>query len=216
MADEGVLRVVCASGRDGRSGCFYYRDILHRPRSTAVQIQQQCRSGPFEQRGQIPGTKLRESPRIRIGNTALAGGVQINSAQERLILIVEDYEDDAFFVQRAFEKAAVENPLQFVPTGREAITYLNGDPPYADREKYPLPSLVLLDVTMPLMDGFEVLEWVRSQPRFANLRVVVLTGSEEKRAESYELGADAFMVKPLDSVGAAELSRSIECPIVTN
>ncbi len=160
---------------------------------------------------------MRESPRIRIGNTPLAGGVQINSAQVRqLILIVEDYEDDAFFVERAFEKAAVKNPLRFVSMGREAIAYLNGDPPYADREKYPLPSLVLLDVRMPLIDGFEVLKWVRSQPRFTNLRVVVLTGSEEKRAESYELGADAFMVKPLDSVGAAELSRSIEPTLLVN
>jgi CheY-like chemotaxis protein len=69
---------------------------------------------------------------------------------------------------------------------------------------------------MPLMDGFEVLKWVRRQPRFANLRVVVLTGSEEKRAASYEHGADSFMVKPLDSIAAGELSRSIERPLLAN
>jgi CheY-like chemotaxis protein len=139
--------------------------------------------------------------------------VQIDPQQERkLILIVEDYEDDAFLTQRAFEIAEVKNPLRFVPTGREAIAYLNGDSPYTDREKYPLPSLVLLDVRMPLVDGFAVLKWARSQARFANLRVVVLTGCEEKRAECYALGADSFMAKPLSFTDAAELSRSIERP----
>jgi CheY-like chemotaxis protein len=143
--------------------------------------------------------------------------VQINPVQQSdLILIVEDDEDDSFFIQRAFEKAAVTNLLKFVNTASEALAYLNGDPPYTDRAKYLSPGLILLDVRMPVTDGFEVLKWVRNQARFAQLRVVVLTGSEEKRAASYELGANSFMLKPLDSTAAAELSRSIERPLAAS
>ena len=69
---------------------------------------------------------------------------------------------------------------------------------------------------MPLIDGFQVLEWVRSQAKFANLRVVVLTGCEESRAQCFELGASAFMVKPLSFTDAAELSRSIERSLLAN
>ena len=69
---------------------------------------------------------------------------------------------------------------------------------------------------MPLTDGLDVLGWIRSQARFAQLQVVVLTGSEEKRYASFELGADSFMVKPLSFTDAAELSRSIERPLVAN
>ena len=129
--------------------------------------------------------------------------------------MVEDDQDDAFFVKKAFQKAAVQTPLVFVTRGQEAIAYLNGDAPYADREKYPLPGLILLDLGLPLVDGFDVLKWVRNQPRFAQLRVVVLTGSEEKRAACYALGADSFMVKPLASRAAADLCRSIGSSLVS-
>ena len=102
--------------------------------------------------------------------------------------------------------------MRFVPSCREATAYLNADPPYDDRAKHPFPSLVLLDVGIPLENGFDLLKWVRGQARFAQLRVVVLTGSPEKRAESYALGANSFMVKPLSFTDAAELSRSIVRP----
>jgi CheY-like chemotaxis protein len=132
--------------------------------------------------------------------------------QKPLILIVDDNEDDVLLIRVAFEKAGVGSPLRSVRDGTEAIAYLNGDPPYSDRSKHPLPGLVLLDVRMPITGGFEVLKWIRNQARFAQLRVIMLTGSNEIREanSAYKLGANSFMVKPLDFLAASELSRSIE------
>lgn len=128
------------------------------------------------------------------------------------ILIVEDNDDDVFFIRRAFEKAGVRNPLLRVKNGAEAIAYLNGDPPFKNRSEHPLPGLVLLDVSMPVTGGFEVLQWIRHQIRFAQLRVIMLTGSDGTREANaaYAQGANSFKVKPLDFIAAAEVARSIE------
>lgn len=130
----------------------------------------------------------------------------------RLILLVEDNSDDALLVRRAFERAGVKHPLRWLSSGMEAIAYLNGDPPYTDRTKAPLPAMVLLDIKMPATDGFEVLRWIRRQPQFATLCVVMLTSSDEIRDVNlaYQLRADSFLVKPLDFWNAAELSNSVE------
>lgn len=131
--------------------------------------------------------------------------------QKASILLVEDNEDDVLLIRRAFERGLVGNPLESVRGGSEAIAYLNGDSPYWDRVKYPLPSLVLLDIKMPGADGFDVLRWIRRQPQFTRLCVVMLTSSDEIRDVNlaYKLGANSFLVKPLDFWNAAELSRSI-------
>jgi len=94
----------------------------------------------------------------------------------------------------------------------DGIAYLQGTHPYDDREKYPLPVLVLLDIKMPGMDGFEVLRWIRRQWEFFELCVVMLTSSDHIRDanEAYHLGANSFLVKPLDFHNAAELARSLE------
>lgn len=93
----------------------------------------------------------------------------------------------------------------------DCIGYLNGDRPYDYRDKYPFPVMVLLDIKMPCMDGFEMLRWIRHQPKFAELCVVMLTSSDGIRDATlaYQLGADSFFVKPLDFWNAAELSRSL-------
>jgi len=116
------------------------------------------------------------------------------------ILLVEDQRDDAAVVRRAFERAQILNPLVHVGTGEEAIEYLKGEGKFEDRRKFPLPSLILLDLQMPGMDGFEVLKWIRRQKELNPVRVVVLTGYGDMKAvgRSYELGANSFMVKPLD------------------
>jgi DNA-binding response OmpR family regulator len=94
----------------------------------------------------------------------------------------------------------------------EAIAYLNGETPYEDRSRYPLPDLVLLDIKMPGTDGFEVLRWIRAHWEFRELCVVMLTSSDEIRDvnQAYKLGANSFLVKPLDFVNARELSRSLD------
>jgi len=116
--------------------------------------------------------------------------------QNAFILLIEDDPDDAWLIRRAFERAGVGNPLKRLGTGAEAIGYLKGDHPYEDRSEYPLPVLVLLDIKMPGADGFEVLRWIRRQPEFARLCVVMLTSSDEIRDVNlaYKLGANSFLV----------------------
>jgi CheY-like chemotaxis protein len=129
-----------------------------------------------------------------------------------LILLVEDQPDDVYLIKRAFERAGLKHPIKAVPNGNEAMAYLNGDKPYDDRIDWPLPMLVLLDIKMPRTDGFDVLRWIRHQPKFARLCVVMLTSSDEIRDVNmaYQLGANSFLVKPLDFWNAADLSRSVE------
>jgi len=117
-----------------------------------------------------------------------------------LILLAEDDENHVLLVRRAFAKAHILNPLHVVSDGEEVIAYLKGEGPYANRAEFPLPSLLLLDLKMPRKDGFQVLEWIRSQPSLSRLRVVVLTSSESIRDvnRAYDLGANSFLTKPSD------------------
>jgi CheY-like chemotaxis protein len=119
---------------------------------------------------------------------------------QALILVVEDREDDIRLIRKAFQQGSVLNPLQVVRIGKEAIAYLSGVDKYANRAEYPLPELVLLDLKMPGLDGFDVLQWVRQQPGLKALRIVVLTSSDhiEDVNRTYELGANSFLVKPVN------------------
>jgi CheY-like chemotaxis protein len=126
-----------------------------------------------------------------------------------VILLAEDREDDITLILKAFAKAQVCNPLQIVRDGEEAIAYLRGEGKYANRDEFPLPALVLLDLKMPKVDGFEVLKWLRQQPGLSALRVVVLTSSDAIRDvnTAYHLGANSFMVKPMDFNDVVQMSR---------
>src|SRR3954463_12605523 len=95
-----------------------------------------------------------------------------------LILLVEDRGDDILLIQRAFKRAEIHTAIQVVRDGEEAIAYLSGVGQYSNRAEYPLPWLVLLDLKMPGMDGFEVLKWIRRDRGCASLIVVVLTSSD--------------------------------------
>lgn len=132
------------------------------------------------------------------------------SPEHRIILLVDDQEPDVVLIKRAFKKSGLDYPVLSVPGGLEALAYLNGDPPYQDRTRYPLPLLVLLDVRMPLMDGFEVLRWIRHNPVLAALPVIMLTGSDEHGQEkkAHELGATSFFVKSVD-FGNSDLFRTV-------
>jgi CheY-like chemotaxis protein len=144
-------------------------------------------------------------------------GLPASAPTQRSILLVEDQENDAILIKLAFERARVGYPIYSVPGGLQAIAYLSGDPPYQDRFRYPLPLLLLLDIRMPGVDGFEVLKWIRQRPEFEKLPVVMLTGSNETRDAhtAYQLGATSFLVKSVDFANASELSRTVERLIST-
>src|SRR5579872_4055933 len=96
------------------------------------------------------------------------------------ILYAEDEPDDIFFLKRAFEVTHLPHLLMAVPDGQAALEYLTGTGPCADRELNPLPCLVLLDINMPKKSGLEVLEWIRRQPGFQSLPVLMLTSSSNE------------------------------------
>jgi CheY-like chemotaxis protein len=131
---------------------------------------------------------------------------------EAVILLAEDREDDVVLISKAFKEGLVTNPLFVVRDGAEAIGYLQGEGKYANRVEYPLPDLLLLDLKMPKVDGFQVLRWVRQQPAgLSLLPVVVLTSSENIRdvKVAYELGANSFIVKPMEFENVVELSKTL-------
>jgi CheY-like chemotaxis protein len=120
--------------------------------------------------------------------------------ENSVILVVEDRDDDVFLVLRSFERAGVSNPIQVVRNGEDAIAYIKGEGKFTNRAEFPLPELVLLDLKLPGIDGFEVLRWLRMEPGLSGLPVVVLTSSERIRDVNlaYSLGANSFLVKPTD------------------
>lgn len=127
------------------------------------------------------------------------------------ILVVEDNEDDAFLLERAGKQAGV-NSFRFVSDGRQAIDYLKGNGPFSDRGRFPMPFLILLDLKLPFVSGFDVLKWIRQQPEFCTLVVIVLTSSKERRdiRRAAELGASSYLTKPATTGELVELIRAIK------
>jgi CheY-like chemotaxis protein len=116
-----------------------------------------------------------------------------------MILLVEDNEDDVFLMKRALKLAGVANPMVVVTDGEQAIDYLAGEGKYTDRQTFPMPAVVFLDLKLPLRSGHEVLAWIRGQKSLESLVVVVLTSSDEPSdlRRAYSLGANSYLVKPL-------------------
>ncbi len=112
--------------------------------------------------------------------------------------MAEDDPTDAYFFQRAFRRAGLPVALHFVRDGQEVLDYLQGEGQFADRAAHPLPQLLLLDLNMPRLDGFAVLEWLRHQSGFTGLQVVIFSASDEPRYinRAYGLGANWYLVKP--------------------
>jgi len=127
------------------------------------------------------------------------------------ILQVEDDSNDVFLLQHAMRKAGVENPIQVATDGKQAIDYLQGAGKFAEREKFPLPCLVLLDLKLPHVMGLNVLKWIRQQPGLA-LVVIMLTASGEDAdiATAYRLGANAFLTKPSMARKLEEMAKAIK------
>lgn len=128
-----------------------------------------------------------------------------------VILLAEDRPDDVLLIRRALSAAKVGNPLIVLPDGEEAMAYLDGVGKYSDRNSFPLPDIILLDLKMPKMDGFEVLRAIKDRPHLGNIRVIVLTSSEDifDVNKAYELGASSFLVKPLEFENFAVLMRTL-------
>jgi len=114
------------------------------------------------------------------------------------ILVAEDDPTDAYFFERAFKRAGIPVTLHFVRDGQEAVDYLQGEGQFTDRARHPLPQLVLLDLKMPRLDGFDVLEWVRKQPGLSGVLIVIFSSSDEPKDmnRAYGLGANSYLVKP--------------------
>jgi CheY-like chemotaxis protein len=127
------------------------------------------------------------------------------------LLVAEDEDNDVFFLQRALETANVKNSLRIVRDGQEAIDYLSGVGEFADRDKFPLPYLLLLDLKMPRKTGMEVLEWLSEQPELRSLPVVVFSSSAHRKDidRAYELGANGFVTKPSSMAKRAELAKAM-------
>lgn len=126
----------------------------------------------------------------------------------KTILIVEDDESDAFFIEKAFRENGVTGPIQVVHGGSEAIAYLMGEGKFADRNKYTFPTFIITDLKMPNGDGFEVLHHLKSNPEWSIIPTVVLTSSNDPDdvKKAYMLGASSFHVKP---GGYAPLCRQL-------
>jgi len=124
------------------------------------------------------------------------------------ILYAEDEDNDVFFLQRAFQQANIPG-LKAVPDGQQAVDYLLASE--KDPVKCPVPSLVLLDINMPYLSGLEVLTWIRKQPAFADLPVLILTSSsQEKDIElAYSLNVTAYVTKPSSANKLVEFAHAI-------
>src|SRR5207245_1166897 len=114
------------------------------------------------------------------------------------ILVAEDDKTDALFLERAFAKVGVPTALHFVRDGQEVLDYLLGNAEFADRLVHPGPDLLLLDLKMPRVDGFQVLDWVRQQPGIKRLPIVIFSSSAQEQVinRACDLGANSYLVKP--------------------
>jgi len=128
------------------------------------------------------------------------------------ILLVEDNRMDVELTLDAFREARLANAINVVHNGEEALNYVFGRAEYGDRDKYPLPDMILLDLNMPRVDGFEVLRQLKATPIIKRIPVIILTSSREDgdRALSYDIGANSYLVKPVSFEGFLHVVRQID------
>jgi CheY-like chemotaxis protein len=129
----------------------------------------------------------------------------------KVLLVAEDDENDVLILERALRRAAARFRLVHVPDGEQAVDYISGRGVYSDRARHPVPDLVLLDLRMPRMDGFEVLRWRRGSDTMQRLPVIVFSTSALERDvhQAYSLGANSYVVKPMGTDALEDLLRAL-------
>lgn len=127
------------------------------------------------------------------------------------ILLIEDNYMDVILTLDAFKEAQLSNQINVAKNGQEALDYLFGRNKYADRGLYPVPDLILLDLNMPGIDGFEILRQIKTAEKIKRIPVIILTSSKEEgdRALSYDYGANSFLIKPVSFDGLTDVVKRI-------
>jgi CheY-like chemotaxis protein len=123
-----------------------------------------------------------------------------SAANEGPVVIVDDDPYDALLAESVIDELEPTFPVQILSCGEDLVSYLQGGNLYRDRARFPYPALVLLDLKMPKMDGFEVLKWIREHPEHAKIPIVVLSGMVDMPGQvtkAYQLGAHSFLPKPV-------------------
>lgn len=146
------------------------------------------------------------------------GGVAGRSASQldpkpnmaKQILVAEDDGRDADEILRVLQKAGLTHPIVTVGDGEETLAYLKGEGRFADREKFPLPSVLFLDLKMPRLNGLEALEWLTLQLQLRNMLIVVLSGygNPIDVSRAYQLGAHTFLTKPIQTEDVVRLTKT--------
>ncbi len=131
--------------------------------------------------------------------------------ENTIILVAEDDASDALLLKLAFRRTNNNSDVHFVQNGEEVIAYLLGEAPFEDRNQFPLPGVLLLDLRMPRVDGYDVLEWLGQHREFRGITVGVLSGMEGTASiqRAFELGADFYLIKPHDPAELASLVNQI-------
>jgi CheY-like chemotaxis protein len=128
------------------------------------------------------------------------------------ILFAEDSDDEMLIIESAFKQAGWSGPLMRAANGKEAIAYIDGAGKYADRKKFPYPTILMLDLWMPTVNGFEVLKWIRSNPKHRRMLVFVLTSEKSNQMvrETYDQGANSLLLKPTNLDEMVELAETLK------
>lgn len=142
---------------------------------------------------------MRSGTRRPASSAEKSAGVAASLPTPRTVLHIDDDPNDTELLKAAAREAKALFQIHNVEDGETAMAYLNGAGEYAERARYPLPHLVLLDLKMPRASGFELLKWIRAQPHLCRLPVVILSGSElhEDIRLAFHQGANSYLIKPL-------------------
>lgn len=153
---------------------------------------------------------------VALEKTISSDPTEAGSSENKVILIVDDNPSDARLLERSVQRLKLLTRLQIVSDGAEAIAYIQGDGQYSDRVKFPEPLLLFLDLKMPRVNGFDVLDWLKQHPEHATFPVVVMStvGETTQVNRAYHLGARSFLSKPVDPEEVRATLEKLHIPVV--